>query len=386
MHSLEQHCLQVLDHHRQHDLLRSRLLHSGAQQPILTINQQPYLSFCSNDYLGLANHPALKTAIQQAVSEYGVGSGASHLISGHSQPHQILEQQLAKLTQRPQALVFSTGYMANLGIITSLLGRSDAIFLDKWNHASLVDAALLCRAKIYRYPHQDLTSLEKLLAKTQARHKLIVTDGVFSMDGDLADLPRLSVLARQYDAWLMVDDAHGFGVLGAQGGGTVNAYGLSKEDVPILMGTLGKAYGVFGAFVAGSQVFIDALIQLARTYIYTTALPPILACAAQRSVELAQMEAWRREFLHTQIAYFRCQAQQAGLALTDSITPIQPLIIGTAKDTLALSQKLFAAGILVTAIRPPTVPANTARLRITLSASHTQADIDRLVTHLKALI
>jgi 8-amino-7-oxononanoate synthase len=330
----------------------------------------------------LANHPRLITALQQAVAYYGVGSGASHLITGHTQAHHALEAELATYTGRERALLFSTGYLANLGVITALLNRHDAIFLDKLNHASLVDAALLSRAPIYRYPHQDLAVLERLLIQTTARHKLIVTDGVFSMDGDLANLPQLVQLAQTHQAWLMVDDAHGLGVLGKTGRGTLEEYNLGIAEVPILMGTLGKAFGVFGAFVAGSELLIETLIQAARSYIYTTALPPVLAETIRTSLIVAQEEGWRRQRLQQLITYFRTVANQFQLPLMPSVTPIQPILLGEAERALAVSQALYQRGIIATAIRPPTVPQGTARLRITLSATHEEQQLDNLITTL----
>lgn len=365
----------LLQQRQQDNLYRTRLLHHSPQNPILLIDERLYLTFCSNDYLGLANHPQLKKILQRSAETYGIGSGASHLVTGHTLAHQQLEHTLAEFTGRERALLFSTGYMANIGVITALLDRHDAIFLDKLNHASLVDAALLSRAQVYRYA--DMTTLERLLTQSSEKHKLIVTDGVFSMDGHLADLPSIVQLAKRYDAWVMVDDAHGLGVLGKQGKGCLEYYGLSEEDVPILMGTLGKAYGTFGAFVAGSHLLIEVLIQKARSYIYTTALPPVLAEAAMVSVKLAQQESWRREYLFELIAYFRQQA--AHLPISSSHTPIQPLILGNAEKALTASEALYQQGIIVTAIRPPTVPKGTSRLRITLTSAHKKEHIIQLV-------
>ena len=379
--------LQTLLQQRQRAALyRTRQIHCGPQTPILWIEDQPYLAFCSNDYLGLANHPRLIKTLQQAVAHYAVGSGASHLITGHTQAHHALETELATYTGRERALLFSTGYMANLGVITALFDRHDAIFLDKLNHASLIDAALLSRAPIHRYPHQDLSVLERLLAQSTARHKLIATDGVFSMDGDLANLPQLVQLAKTYQAWLMVDDAHGLGVLGKTGRGTVQKYNLSVDDVPILMGTLGKAFGVLGAFVAGSELLIETLIQTARSYIYTTALPPALAETIRTSLIIAQEESWRRQRLQQLITYFRTVANQFQLPLMPSVTPIQPILLGKTERALAVSQALYKRGIIVTAIRPPTVPQGTARLRVTLSASHEEQQLDNLIMTLAKVL
>ncbi len=384
----------LLQQRQQAHLYRTRLVHDSPQTPVLTINGQQILNFCSNDYLGLANHPQLKIALQQGVEKYGVGSGASHLVNGHTQAHHQLEQQLAAFVGRERALIFSTGYMANLGIITGLLGRNDAIFLDKWDHASLVDGALLSRAKLYRYAHQNFAQLENHLATSKEIHKLIVTDGVFSMDGDLALLSQLVELAKKYHAWLMVDDAHGLGVLGETGRGSVEYYQLNATDVPILMGTLGKAFGVTlgkafgvaGAFVAGSELLIETLIQTARSYIYTTALPPALAVALQKSLNLVSTETWRRQRLHALIRYFCQQSQLKQLPITNSITPIQPIMLGDAERAVWVSQQLLQRNILVTAIRPPTVPQGSARLRITLSAAHTESQIDYLLDSLHNIL
>jgi len=371
-----------LQQRQQAELYRTRQIHDSPQTPTLLINGQPYLTFCSNDYLGLASHPRLKTAWQMGAEKYAVGSGASHLVTGHTLAHHTLEKVLADYTKRKQALLFSTGYMANLGVVTALVGRHDAVFLDKLNHASLVDAALLSRAKIYRYPHNDIQTLAHLLEKSSATHKLIITDGVFSMDGDLANLPEMVKLAKTYQAWIMVDDAHGLGVLGDTGRGILEKYHLGTDEVPVLMGTLGKAFGVFGAFVAGSELLIDTLIQKARTYIYTTALPPALAETVRVSLAIADEEAWRRKRLHELIAYFRAAAEKQQIPLMESFTPIQPIILGDSKKALAVSHALYERGIIITAIRPPTVPQGTARLRVTLSALHNENHIDQLIDSL----
>ncbi len=371
-----------LQQRQQTALYRTRLIHDSPQAPILSIKGKSYLTFCSNDYLGLANHPDLKIVLQQAVEQYGIGSGASHLVTGHNVAHQELEKTLAQYTQREKALLFSTGYMANIGVITALIGRNDAIFLDKLNHASLVDAALLSRAKIYRYAHNNMTMLEHFLIQSTAQHKLIVTDGVFSMDGDMALLPAMVQLAKKYQAWLMVDDAHGLGVLGETGRGTLEKYGLNNQDIPILIGTFGKAWGALGAFVAGSELLIEFLIQTARSYIYTTALPPALAKVIQASINISETESWRREYLQELITYFRATAIEQQIPLSNSITPIQVIILGTSERALAVSKFLYQQGIIVTAIRPPTVPQGTARLRITLSAAHTKKQVDKLINTL----
>ena len=377
---------QSLQYKREQHLYRSRRVLTSPQSPHISIGKERYLSFCSNDYLGLANHPDVIRALQNGAEHYGVGSGAAHLISGHSKAHHALEEELADFVQRSRALLFSTGYMANLGAVTALLNKGDAIFEDRLNHASLIDAGLHSGARFQRYQHSDIESLNSYLSKSNATKNLIVTDGVFSMDGNLAPLNQLANLAKDHNAWLMVDDAHGLGVLGKQGRGTINSFGLSTQDVPILMGTLGKGLGTFGAFVAGESDLIEYLIQEARTYVYTTALPPAVAEATRTSLRLAQQDQWRRDKLNTLIQRFRTGATQLGLTLLESTTPIQPLIIGDNAKAVSLSQELLQKGILISAIRPPTVPENGARLRITFSALHEESDIDLLLSHLEPLI
>jgi 8-amino-7-oxononanoate synthase len=360
-------------------LYRRRILLDSPQGVGVCCDGQILLSFCSNDYLGLANHPQVIEAFQRAARRYGVGSGASHLVTGHSTPHHQLEEALAEFTGRQRALVFSTGYMANLGVIAALLGRQDAVFEDKLNHASLIDAGLSSGARFFRYLHRDLDSLERRLVKQRARRQLIVTDGVFSMDGDLAPLDRLAALAQREGAWLMVDDAHGFGCIGPGGRGSAGLYDLNTRQLPLLVGTLGKAFGTFGAFLASSSEVVETLIQYARTYIYTTALPPAVAAATCASLRIVREEDWRRAHLNSLIRYFREAAAALDLQLMDSVTPIQPVVVGDAGEALRWSQALREQGILVTAIRPPTVPAGTARLRITFTADHTPAELDRLL-------
>ena len=349
------------------------------------------LAFCSNDYLGLANHPALIAALAEGAQRYGAGSGASHLINGHSRAHAALEDALAAwlapCIPDAAALTFCTGYMANLALLTALGGASATIFADKLNHASLIDGALLAKAAMQRYPHKHLATLTRQLERCATPLKLIVTDAVFSMDGDLGDLPALLALAERFDAWLIVDDAHGFGVLGAQGGGSLAHFGLRSERL-IYMGTLGKAAGVGGAFVAAHPVIIDALAQTARPYIYTTATPPALAhavCESLRLISGAQGDE-RRARLQQLIGQLRAglsaltAAHPAlGWRLMESSTAIQPLLIGSNAAALALAAALDAQNLWVPAIRPPTVPAGTARLRITLSAAHSAGDVQRLL-------
>ncbi|MCQ4243083.1 8-amino-7-oxononanoate synthase [Stutzerimonas stutzeri] len=363
--------------HAEH-LYRQRPLLQSPQQPEVMVDGERLLAFCSNDYLGLANHPEVVAAMQQGSAKWGVGGGASHLVIGHSTPHHELEEALAEFTGRPRALLFSTGYMANLATVTALVGQGDTVLEDRINHASLLDAGLLSGARFSRYLHNDSESLAKRLEKA-CGNTLVVTDGVFSMDGDLADLPAICAEAKQRDAWVMVDDAHGFGPLGATGGGIVEHFGLGIDDVPVLVGTLGKAFGTAGAFVAGSEELIETLIQFARPYIYTTSQPPAVACATLKSLELLRSEHWRREHLNRLIARFRQGAAEIGLSLIDSPTPIQPILIGSSERALALSAALKARGILVGAIRPPTVPVGSARLRVTFSASHGEAQVEHLL-------
>ncbi|MEW8646953.1 MAG: 8-amino-7-oxononanoate synthase [Candidatus Thiodiazotropha endolucinida] len=371
---------------RRHDgLYRSRRVVSTAQQPELVVDGKRVIAFCSNDYLGLANHPEVVEAMQRAAGNYGVGSGAAHLITGHSNSHHRLEEALAEYTGRSRALLFSTGYMANIGVISALLKQGDRLFEDRLNHASLVDAGQLTRARMQRYRHADPESLRSQLKGSEQGQALIATDGVFSMDGDLAPLPSLVELARRHQAWLMVDDAHGLGVLGEEGGGVLSHFDLDSDDVPILMGTLGKGFGTYGAFVAGSEELIETLIQHARSYIYTTAPPAALAEATLVSLRLARQETWRRERLQDLIARFRQSVRQIGLPLLDSMTPIQPILAGSSQQAVTWSRLLEKQGVLVSAIRPPTVPDGSARLRITLSANHTDRQLDRLLDALSTL-
>ncbi|MAC14838.1 MAG: 8-amino-7-oxononanoate synthase [Alcanivorax sp.] len=366
--------------HEQHRY-RHPLIQDGPCGRYAVVDGRQYLNFCSNDYLGLANDPAVITAFQEAAVGWGVGSGASHLVCGHQRPHQQLEEALADHVGRERALLFSNGYMANLGVMTALLGKGDAVFHDRLNHASLLDGGLLSGARFRRFSHNDSSALRGQLQRSGARRKLVVTDGVFSMDGDVAPLADYATACEDNDAWLMVDDAHGLGVLDAQGRGSVFAQGVNKR-VPVLMGTLGKGLGSAGAFVAGSHALIETLIQFARTYIYTTAMPAAVAAATLVSLSKAREEQWRREKLAALIQHFRLGAEQLGFSLMDSTTPIQPLLIGADQQALALSQQLREQGFLVTAIRPPTVPEGQARLRVTLSAAHEENDVDALLVAL----
>lgn len=355
------------------------------------------VNFCSNDYLGLARDPAVAAAMAEAAQRYGSGSGASHLVSGHGEEHEALEQELAAFTGRARAVVFSTGYMANLGVLAALADKRDLLLADELNHASLIDAARLVRSPHnHWYAHGDAGAARALLDARAAATAtadgaaeagaFIITDGVFSMDGDLAPLPGLAAAARAHGAWLVVDDAHGIGVVGATGGGCCEHFGLDARAVPVLVGTFGKALGSFGAFVAGDDDVIELLIQRARSYIYTTALPPAVAAATRRALRIVREEPWRRASLHERIAQFREGAVRRGLAVMPSTTPIQPLVLGSETAALAASARLADAGYRVTAIRPPTVPAGTARLRITLSAAHTPQQVEGLLAALGAAL
>jgi len=360
-------------------LYRGRRVLEGPQATTVRVDGRGLLAFCSNDYLGLANDPRVIGALQQGAARYGAGSGASHLVSGHSRAHHELEEALAEFTGRPRALLFSGGYAANLGVISALLGRGDAVFQDRLNHASLLDGGLLSGARLQRFLHNDAASLEARLARSPARRKLVAVDGVFSMDGDEAPLAALAAASARYGALLYVDDAHGFGVLGERGAGTLEKQGMGSAGVPLLMATLGKALGVAGAFVAGSAELIETLIQFARTYIYTTAMPPALAVAAAESLRIVREEPWRRAHLQELIERFRAGANALGLQVLPSQTAIQPLLLGDAATALRWSEQLLARGLLVPAIRPPTVPRGQSRLRVTLSAAHTVAEVERLL-------
>lgn len=362
---------------------RRRILDSNCG-PEAVVDGRLLLAFCSNDYLGLANDPRIAQAMADGALRWGAGSGAAHLVSGHLRPHHELEEALAWFEARHRAIYFSTGYMANLALVPTLVGRGDAVFADKLNHASLIDAVQLCRADSHRYPHRDMAALERLLAASDARHKLIVTDAVFSMDGDMAPLDTLYELAEKYDTWLVIDDAHGFGVLGPHGQGSTGHFGLPPSGRVLYMGTLGKAAGVSGAFVAGSARVIEWLLQRARTYIFTTASSPAVACALLKSLDIIRGEEGdqRRAHLQTLITHLRQRlaplAEAAGWELATSETAIQPLIIGGNQETLAVAKALDERNIWVPAIRPPTVPKGHSRLRISLSAAHTLEQVDRL--------
>lgn len=381
---LERVAVQTAERAGNHLLRRLRTI-EHADGPWLDVGNGRLLSFCSNDYLGLAQHPQLVAALTRAAREHGVGSTSAHLICGHRAEHAELEEALAVWTGRERALLFSTGYMANLGVLQAVLARGDICVQDKLNHACLLDGAKLSGAELKRYPHADVEAAARQLAASPGAAALLATDGVFSMDGDVAPLRELAVLCAHERATLMVDDAHGLGVLGTNGAGSLSAADLGQHDVPLLMATLGKALGCMGAFIAGPAALIDGLIQFARPYIYTTAMPPALAVAALEAAQLAQVEGWRREKLFALIARFRRGATELGLPLAASSSAIQPLLLGSADAALAAAQALERHGLLVSAIRPPTVPSGQARLRITLSAAHEEAHVDRLLGALETL-
>ncbi|MGH8158879.1 MAG: 8-amino-7-oxononanoate synthase [Rhodanobacter sp.] len=376
--------IQTAERERAQLLRRLRTI-EHADGPWLESGGQRLLSFCSNDYLGLAQHPQLIAAFKRVADDEGVGSTSAHLICGHRVEHAALEEALAAWTGRERALLFSTGYMANLGVLQALLARGDVCAQDKLNHACLLDGAQLSGAELKRYPHADVAAASRQLASRCEAAALLATDGVFSMDGDVAPLRELATLCAREHATLMVDDAHGLGVLGEDGSGSVRAAGLGQREVPVLMATLGKALGCAGAFVAGPAGLIEGLVQFARPYIYTTAMPPALAAAALAAVRLAQTEAWRREKLAALIERFRRGAAELGLPLATSSSAIQPLLLGGADAALAAALALERQGLLVSAIRPPTVPQGHARLRITLSAAHGEDHVDRLLVALETL-
>jgi 8-amino-7-oxononanoate synthase len=356
-----------------------RLAHDTAE---IELDGTPCIDFCSNDYLGIAAHPRVIEAFVAAAREHGVGARASHLITGHQGEHGALEEELAAFTGRERALLFSTGYMANLGLATALAGKDALVLGDRLNHASLIDAGRIARARLAWYPHGDAAALEGTLAAASDARALVLTDGVFSMDGDLAPLPALAATCARHGAILAVDDAHGLGVMGAGGGGTLEHFGLGSREVPVLVGTLGKAFGSFGAFVAGDADCIETLIQRARTYIYTTALPVAVAAATRAALAVSIAESWRRSRVLALARRFRALAAEAGLALADSTTPIQPILLGDAGAAVSASKRLLERGFYVAAIRPPTVPAGTSRLRVALSAAHRDADLEGLVAAL----
>ena len=360
-----------------------RLSHETAE---IELDGRPCIDFCSNDYLGISAHPRVTEALIESARVHGVGARASHLITGHQGEHEALEEELADFTGRERALLFSTGYMANLGLATALVRKGGAVIGDRLNHASLIDAGRIARAAIEHYPHGDSVALERQLVARDSEPAFVLTDGVFSMDGDLAPLPALTAACARHGAFLAVDDAHGLGVIGATGRGSLEHFGLSARDVPALVGTLGKAFGSFGAFVAGDADLIETLIQRARTYIYTTALPAAVAAAARAALAVSIAESWRRERVLALTRRFRALAGSAGLPLADSMTPIQPILLGSADAAVEASRHLLERGFFVAAIRPPTVPAGASRLRVALSAAHRDADVEGLVASLTEIV
>jgi 8-amino-7-oxononanoate synthase len=368
----------------QRRLYRRRRIVDGAQGPLLQVDGRELLNFCSNDYLGLAADPRLAEAFMAGARRWGVGSGASPLVCGYTRAHAELEEALASFTGRPRALLFSSGYAANVATLHALAGTGDLVWQDRLNHASLLDGGRLSGASVRWFGHADMADLARQLAGAGdgTVRRLVVSDGTFSMDGDLCPLDPLVTLAARYHAWLMIDDAHGLGVHGPSGCGVIDPARHGVEQVPVLVGTLGKAFGASGAFVAGSEALVEFLVQRARHYIYSTAPPAAVAVAALCSLAIVREEAWRRERLVALVARFRAGAAALGLPLLPSATPIQPLLLGESATALAWSAALEQRGLLVTAIRPPTVPAGSARLRITLTAAHTEAQVDRLLAAL----
>jgi len=365
---------------------RQQRIRLGEQGVNVVIDGQKLLSFCSNDYLGLASHPALKKAFIETVEQEGVGAGAAHLLTGHCHYHQQLEDALADFTGQQRTLLFSSGYQANMGIIDGLMTRGDVVIQDKLNHASLLDGSRLSGADLLRYPHANISSLKKRLQNTPVnQHKLIVSDGVFSMDGDVAPLPEIMAQAKQHNAAVLIDDAHGIGVLGEQGRGSVEHWNLDRDELPIVMGTFGKALGTSGAFIAADEEVIETLIQQARSYVYTTAQPAAIAAATLASLKLVEKEHWRREKLQSLISQFRAGANELGLNIIDSLTPIQPVLIGDDQKAIKIGKALEEKGILVGVIRPPTVPEGSARLRITFSANHNEQDVQTLLEALEVI-
>ena len=363
--------------------LRTRRTLNGPQGVQVTLDDSDYLSFCSNDYLGLANDPRVVTAAVDALQQHGVGSGASQMISGYSTQHASFEKELAYFLGVERVLLFSSGYLANLGVVSALSSRHSAVFSDRLNHASLIDAAKLSDAKHQRYRHRDHQGLERLLQKTDATNKLILSDGVFSMEGSIAPLAELIALKKEHHALLLIDDAHGLGVLGEKGIGSAEQLQVNPEDIDLLIGTFGKAFGSSGAFVAGKHDLLEYIMQKARSLIYTTAAPAALIAACAKSLDIIQNEPTRRGRLQDNIAYYREQIKRLQQPSLDSISAIQSIVLGDNDTVIRLSQQLAAEGILVLPIRPPTVPANSARLRITLSSEHSKVDIDRLITALQ---
>ena len=372
---------------RARDRYRRRRTLESPQGARVVVDGRRLLNFCSNDYLGLASDPRVGEAFRTGIERWGTGAGASHLVCGHTAAHEALEIALAEFTGRPRALLYSSGYHANVGVINALLSRGDFVFEDRLNHASLLDGGWISLATFTWFDHLDAAHLERGLeavADAGAR-KLIASDGTFSMDGDRCRLDDAIAVAKRHRAWLMIDDAHGLGVHGRQGVGLVDPQQRSTDDVPVLVGTLGKAFGTAGAFVAGDEGLIETLIQRSRNYIYTTAMPSALAVATLVSLSIVRDETWRREHLAHLVDRFRTEASTLGFSVMPSVSPIQPLVVGDAARALALSSALEERGFLITAIRPPTVPEGTSRLRVTLTAAHKTSDVDQLLEALAAV-
>ena len=365
-------------------LFRELNILEGAQGPHVKIKGRTYISFCSNNYLGLANHPEVVKAVEDAVGKYGWGAGASRLVSGNTELHQALEDEISKFKRKEAAIVFPTGYMANIGTICSLVSSGDLIICDRLNHASIIDGCRLSGATFRVYPHRDVGKLENILKKSkECPRKLIVTDTVFSMDGDLAPLPDIVRIAHEYNAMVMADEAHGTGVFGENGRGVVEHFNLDKK-VNIIMGTLSKAVGSLGGFVTGNSDLISYLRNKARTFMYTTALPPAACAASIAGIKLIQRDHSLRESLWRNVHYVKERLKLLNLNVTSLESPIIPIIIGNAKKAVDVSGFLFESGILIPAIRPPTVPDESSRLRITIMATHTRADLDKLLDVLES--
>ncbi len=371
------------DQRKQEGLFRYRSVISSAQGVKIIIKDEEFINFSSNDYLGFANNEHLKSIMIEAITQYGIGSASSQLLVGHSTPHKLLEEKLSKFLKREAALVFPTGYQANLAVASALINTNTVILQDKLNHASLIDAALLSKGKLVRYRHNDIEHLKKLLEKHKQHDLMVMTDGVFSMDGDFARLKEIADLCCSYNAFLIVDDAHGIGVLGKSGAGLLEVLSLDQQQVPLLVGTFGKSFGASGAFISGSKLHIEAFIQKARTYIYTTALIPAVAATMIEAIDLIVERNDLREKTNNLIAYYKVLLNGSEFNKSVSNSHIQPLIIGDANKTLALCKALYEQNLLVSAIRPPTVPKNTSRLRISICATHTKQQIEKLVSAIK---
>ena len=370
-----------LDALRKHQLFRTRRVVESPQDREIVVDGRTLLNFSSNDYLGLASDPRIAAAFREGIRTWGTGSGASHLISGHTAAHHALEEELADFVERPRALLYGSGYAANVGVINALLSVGDQVFEDRLNHASLLDGGWISRADFHWFEHRDIEQLQCIVAERTNLpcRRLIVSDGVFSMDGDQCHLDELIALAQRTDSWLQIDDAHGIGVYGEHGKGTVDPAHYSTQDVPVLIGTLGKSFGTAGAFVAGEEALIETLIQKSRNYIFTTAMPAALACATSRSLEIVKHESWRRDRLKSLVRRFQEGVRTLNLPVPESNSPIQPLVLGDTDTTLSVSRSLEDQGCFVVPIRPPTVPVDTSRLRVTFTAAHSEEDVDRLL-------